>query len=283
MSEQIGSQKRTSNKALVYLHTDTREHGDSPATNTRIASKRTACTRRAMELGLSVVSEFVDIGVPVKPSRTQLLAAMDEFRESDASHLIVDNFGDLCRSRLDQVRLSEFMDSVGVTVVAADGTERKRALIYVFGELPVELSAHLQPQTDECQRYARARDWEIVATYREAMSLDYETFTHPRPSLQALLKRVQRGDIDYLLTCGTINVTRSPERLREICRHLKKHGAQLVKVNKPLTADQLQVIANMPYICSDQRFADRTSQQLLLCHQLSNQAPTEPEVTGGDL
>jgi DNA invertase Pin-like site-specific DNA recombinase len=62
-----------------------------------------------------------------------------------------------------------------------------------------------------------------------------------RTVVEELLRRVERGDIDYVIVTGWDRLTRRPGELARIARHVQATGASLVTTADPASAFHEQV------------------------------------------
>ena len=104
-------------RAVIYLRVSTAEqaHGDGASEGYSIPAQREACTRKAHDLGASVVAEFVDRGESARsaarPDLQRMLAQLAEHKDVD--FVIVHKVDRLARNRADDVAIQMGIEKAG--------------------------------------------------------------------------------------------------------------------------------------------------------------------------
>jgi len=108
--------------AVSYLRVSTREQAERGGTEEgfSIPAQREANTRKAAELGVRVVREFVDAGESARSAdRDELREMLAFIAATQVSFCIVHKLDRLARNRADDVKIHEALISSGVTLVSA--------------------------------------------------------------------------------------------------------------------------------------------------------------------
>lgn len=110
--------------AVLYLRVSTsaQVETDYDPEGISIPAQRAACTRKAEQMGVTVVGEYVEPGrsatsMDKRPVFQALLARLRE--DGDANYVIVYNLSRLNRNRVDDARVLMTMRGLGVTLVSA--------------------------------------------------------------------------------------------------------------------------------------------------------------------
>ena len=109
--------------AVIYLRVSTSEQADNDynAEGFSIPAQRDACTRKAQQLGASVVAEFVDRGESARSAdRPQLQAMLRSLGgEAQVDYVIVHKVDRLARSREDDLTIGMRIRGAGAQLVSA--------------------------------------------------------------------------------------------------------------------------------------------------------------------
>ncbi len=112
-----------SKRALLYLRVSTVRQASKggEAEGYSIPAQRSACTRKAGELGAVVVDEYVDAGASARSADREALQRMLErlSRQHDADYVIVHKVDRLARDRHDDVTIRLAIHQAGAALVSA--------------------------------------------------------------------------------------------------------------------------------------------------------------------
>ncbi|HSH59419.1 MAG TPA: recombinase family protein [Acidimicrobiales bacterium] len=116
-------QQQGSKRALLYLRVSTARQASkgTEAEGYSIPAQREACSRKARELGASVVDEYVDAGASARSADRPALQALLErlMTERDADYVIVHKVDRLARDRHDDVTIGLAIHQAGALLVSA--------------------------------------------------------------------------------------------------------------------------------------------------------------------
>ena len=140
-----------SKRAVLYLRVSTADqaHGDGASEGYSIPAQRDACTRRAQELGATVVAEFVDRGESARsaarPQLQMMLARLAEHQDID--YVIVHKVDRLARNRADDVQIQVGIKKGGARLVSVtesvDDTPSGKLVHNIMADLAEFYSANL--------------------------------------------------------------------------------------------------------------------------------------------
>jgi len=110
-----------SGRAVLYLRVSTTRQANKngEAEGYSIPAQRTACTRKATDLGGEVVAEFVDAGESARSAnRPELQAMLAYIAKNPVSYVIVHKLDRLARDRTDDVAILMAIKSAGAVLVS---------------------------------------------------------------------------------------------------------------------------------------------------------------------
>jgi site-specific DNA recombinase len=111
----------TRTEAVIYLRVSTKEQAErgGESEGFSIPAQREACTRKALDLGLTVAAEFIDAGESARPAdRPELQRMLTYLAENPTSAVIVHKVDRLARNRADDVQISLAIQSSGAKLVS---------------------------------------------------------------------------------------------------------------------------------------------------------------------
>jgi site-specific DNA recombinase len=136
--------------AVLYLRVSTREQATrgGEAEGFSIPAQREACFRRAEQLGVVVVEEFIDAGESARSTRRPNLHAMLSYIEEHAvQFVIVHKLDRLARNRADDVAINLAIQRAGTTLVSVseniDETPSGQLLHGIMADIAQFYSANL--------------------------------------------------------------------------------------------------------------------------------------------
>jgi site-specific DNA recombinase len=125
MTSTLGRRSRTGlerpSDAVIYLRVSTKEQAErgGMAEGFSIPAQREACTRKAAEVGLTVVAEFVDAGESARSAaRPDLQRMLVYLAEHPVSAVIVHKIDRLARNRADDVQITLSIQNSGARLVS---------------------------------------------------------------------------------------------------------------------------------------------------------------------
>ncbi len=137
--------------AVIYLRVSTAEqaHGDGASEGYSIPAQRDACTRKARDLGASVVAEFVDRGESARsaarPELQRMLAQLAEHKDVD--FVIVHKVDRFARNRADDVAIQMGIEKAGARLISVsesvDDTPSGKLVRNIMADLAEFYSANL--------------------------------------------------------------------------------------------------------------------------------------------
>lgn len=111
-------------EAVLYLRVSTpgQVHTDYDPEGISLPAQRKACTRKAEQLGMSVVGEYMEAGVSGRGTQHRLefqkmLARIKT--QQDVDCVIVHKLSRLARNRIDEALVMDQFNRLGVTLVSA--------------------------------------------------------------------------------------------------------------------------------------------------------------------
>ena len=136
--------------AVIYLRVSTKEQAErgGMAEGFSIPAQREACTRKAAELGLTVVAEFVDAGESARSAaRPDLQRMLVYLAENPVSAVIVHKIDRLARNRADDVQITLAIQNSGARLVSVteniDDTPQGKLVHTIFSGLAAFYSDNL--------------------------------------------------------------------------------------------------------------------------------------------
>lgn len=106
-------------------------------------------------------------------------------------------------------------------------TDRIRAVIYTRTALEEQATIKLAHQHDECRRLCEARGWTIVAVIEDRAQI---CTSLKRDRLQQVLHLAREGEFDLLVTEALDRLSRDPDHIEEIYRHMMARDVQIMTV-----------------------------------------------------
>lgn len=119
-AEAVENENR-SGRAVLYLRVSTTRQANKngEAEGYSIPAQRTACTRKASDLGGEVVAEFVDAGESARSTnRPELQAMLQYIAKHPVSYVIVHKLDRLARDRTDDVAILMAIKAAGAVLVS---------------------------------------------------------------------------------------------------------------------------------------------------------------------
>ena len=123
LSREENSAEPTPARAVIYLRVSTTKQASTggEVEGYSIPAQRSACHRKAEELGASVVAEYVDAGASARsadrPALQELLDRLED--EQDVDYVIVHKVDRLARNRADDVAIGLTIHQAGAVLVSA--------------------------------------------------------------------------------------------------------------------------------------------------------------------
>ncbi|GAB3990722.1 hypothetical protein GCM10028771_07970 [Nocardioides marmoraquaticus] len=108
-------------KALIYLRVSTARQAtkNGEAEGYSIPAQREACRRKAVELGATVIDEYIDAGASARSAdRRSLQAMLERVQAGDIAYVIVHKVDRLARSRIDDAQIATVFHLAGTTLVS---------------------------------------------------------------------------------------------------------------------------------------------------------------------
>lgn len=112
---------RRSNNAVIYLRVSTEEQArvGGTAEGYSIPYQRDACLRKATDLGLTVVEEYVDAGHSAKSAnRPQLQQMLRDLQEKSVGYVIVHKIDRLARNTRDDHQINDAIKAAGARLLS---------------------------------------------------------------------------------------------------------------------------------------------------------------------
>ena len=136
--------------AVIYLRVSTKEQAErgGAAEGFSIPAQREACTRKAADLGLTVVAEFIDAGESARSAaRPNLQRMLVYLAEHPVSAVIVHKIDRLARNRADDVQITLAIQNSGANLVSVteniDDTPQGKLMHTIFSGLAAFYSDNL--------------------------------------------------------------------------------------------------------------------------------------------
>ena len=123
LSRDGDSPESSPTRAVIYLRVSTAKQAGSGGEpeGYSIPAQRSACHRKAEELGASVIAEYVDAGASARsadrPALQELLDRLEE--EQDVDYVIVHKVDRLARNRADDVAIGLTIHQAGAVLISA--------------------------------------------------------------------------------------------------------------------------------------------------------------------
>ena len=136
--------------AVLYLRVSTKEQAErgGESEGFSIPAQREACTRKALDLGLTVAAEFIDAGESARSAdRPELQRMLTYLVENPTSAVIVHKVDRLARNRADDVQITLAIQSSGAKLVSVteniDDTPQGKLMHTIFSGLAAFYSDNL--------------------------------------------------------------------------------------------------------------------------------------------